>query len=255
MNTHNHTPIFQRLRSNVRSILQGKSEKMDLSYSDLHIHTIQPFMDMNKSTKPYEDSSHITKAGLGISHITQPYTSHGALYDRQRLSYHPSDTQTRLSYHPSDTQTRLAPQINHQCFHLHTPVPCPAPQQKQKLNQSLSLPAYPNTGKQGSKFCNRPLPRAPDSEQAKQLLVRKSSEGSHSRRWRKEPLRRSTAHSFPPWSYQLAEDHIYEEIEEESSESEGSEKEHEENSFLSLISTGRRQNLKYYGCTGWDFGS
>ena len=60
------------------------------------------------------------------------------------------------------------------------------------------------------------------------------------------------------------EDHIYEEIDEVGSGSDYSDdtddsgtrgKESEENSFLSLISTTRRQNLRYYGCTGWDFGT
>ena len=52
-----------------------------------------------------------------------------------------------------------------------------------------------------------------------------------------------------------AEDHIYEEIAEEDGESDNSEKENEEMSFISLISIERRKNLRFYGSTGWDFGT
>ena len=98
------------------------------------------------------------------------------------------------------------------------------------------------------------------------MLLRKSSEGSQLKIRRKEPLRRTTVHSFSTRSYRtkdlrLYEDHIYEEIDEigsgsdYSDDSAASGKEPEENSFLSLISTARRQNLRYYGCTDWDFGT
>ena len=43
------------------------------------------------------------------------------------------------------------------------------------------------------------------------------------------------------------EEHIYEEITEVNDQ-------HDEYSFLSLISSERRRNLHYYGRTGWDFG-
>ena len=83
----------------------------------------------------------------------------------------------------------------------------------------------------------------------------------------KEPLRRQTVHHVQSWSNQAidmsslgfvtesAEDHIYEEIAEEDGESDNSEKENEEMSFISLISIERRKNLRFYGSTGWDFGT
>jgi arginine repressor len=52
-----------------------------------------------------------------------------------------------------------------------------------------------------------------------------------------------------------AEDHIYEEIAEVDTENDISEKENEEMSFISLISIERRKNLRFYGSTGWDFGT
>jgi len=94
-------------------------------------------------------------------------------------------------------------------------------------------------------------------------LLRKTSEGGEAR-WRKEPLRRQTVHHVQSWSNQTrdtaslresAEDHIYEEIAEEESDSDSSEKDKGETSFISLISVERRKNLRLYGSTGWDFGT
>ena len=85
--------------------------------------------------------------------------------------------------------------------------------------------------------------------------------------WRKKPLRRQTVHNLLPSSTfsrnmpsfglvsESAEDHIYEEISEVKSESDNFEKENEEMSFISLISIERRKNLRFYGSTGWDFGT
>ena len=58
-----------------------------------------------------------------------------------------------------------------------------------------------------------------------------------------------------PSSNISVEDHIYEEIKGLPSDSDDSESETEDNSFLTLISSGRRHNLLYYGGTGWDFGA
>ena len=159
-----------------------------------------------------------------------------------------------------------------QCFHLQTPEPLA----KQRLQQSVSLPAFSSTQlQQHVNLSTRPLPRTPGlgrDKQEKFFLLRKSSEGSQLKIRRKEPLRRTTVHSFSQKSSQskdllrtrLFEDHIYEEIDEVGSRSDYSDdtddsgisgKESEENSFLSLISTTRRQNLRYYGCTDWDFGT
>ena len=53
------------------------------------------------------------------------------------------------------------------------------------------------------------------------------------------------------------EEHIYEEIAEEESDSEdtGTDDSDVENSFFTLISKRRRNNLRYYGYTSWDFGT
>ena len=90
------------------------------------------------------------------------------------------------------------------------------------------------------------------------MLSKQNSEGCQVRNWSKQQLRRTTGSSYS-WEggrtfQEVAEDHIYEEIQDEDSDSDGSDKV-EENSFLSLISSERRKNLKYYGCTDWDFGT
>jgi len=87
--------------------------------------------------------------------------------------------------------------------------------------------------------------------------------------WRKQIQRRRTVpssrhHRASPVNEDLSsllssnnsvEDHIYEEIKDLPSDSDDSESETEDNSFLTLISSGRRHNLLYYGGTGWDFGA
>ena len=79
--------------------------------------------------------------------------------------------------------------------------------------------------------------------------------------WKKEPLRRKTVYCVPPMRPHFEnisslvlfdesiEDHIYEEIDAADNDSDDSEKETEEKSFLSLISSERRKNLRLYGCT------
>jgi len=51
-----------------------------------------------------------------------------------------------------------------------------------------------------------------------------------------------------------AEEHIYEEIVETESDSEDTtaDSDSEDDSFFTLISSGRRNNVRYYGDTGWD---
>jgi len=147
---------------------------------------------------------------------------------------------------------------------------------KPKLRQSVSLPvnsqnSFFNQSKSNSRkeskvdFLNRPLPRLPlDNNNFLEIQLRKTSEGGGGRFRRKELSRRKTVHnfvSFPVWMSDTDDnndpivDHIYEEINEEQQQLFDWEKEFEERSFLSLISSGRRQNLKFYGCTDWDFGS
>ena len=74
--------------------------------------------------------------------------------------------------------------------------------------------------------------------------------------------------SSPPSSAYSAEEHIYEEIAEADSDTEDTttdsdteadsdsedtdDSDTEDNSLFTLISSGRRNNLRYYGDTGWD---
>jgi len=52
------------------------------------------------------------------------------------------------------------------------------------------------------------------------------------------------------------EDHIYEEIAEDDTDDDDTEKEDAlDNSFIALISSRRRNILRSYGCTSWDFGT
>jgi len=239
--TANHpNHLMDRLRSNVLHILAGKNDKSYLSL------IIPPCTD-----QPAYHNNHMT----GISHCPQHHP-------RNRLSDYQMDTAQATLW-------------KHQCFHLQTPEPLV----KQRLQHTVSLPAFSSTQlQQHINLSTRPLSRTPGLGRHKQnqkvsaersFLLRKSSEGSQLKIIRKEPLRRTTVHSFSTRSSQskdllrtcLYEDHIYEEIDETGSRSDytdvsvPSEKESEEYSFLSLISTTRRQNLRYYGCTGWDFGT
>ena len=75
---------------------------------------------------------------------------------------------------------------------------------------------------------------------------------------RRELQRRETIHWFPVVRrhsrHSDNEEHIYEEIIEESGEEESKE-EVSEHSFLALISLERRKHLKFYGRTDWDYGN
>ena len=75
---------------------------------------------------------------------------------------------------------------------------------------------------------------------------------------RRELQRRETIHWFPVVRrhsrHSDNEEHIYEEIIEESGEEETKE-EVSEHSFLALISLERRKHLKFYGRTDWDYGN
>jgi len=238
-NHPNH--LLDRLRSNVLHILAGRNDKCDIC------HTILPCSD---------------QYAYQINHMTTGQSHYPQLHTRNRLSDYQMETKNATLW-------------TNQCFHLQTPEPLA----KQRLKQAVSLPAF-SSNQQHIKLSTRPLPRTPGLGREKQdqkvsaeksFLLRKSSEGSQIKMRRKEPLRRTTVHSFSNKSShskdllrtRLFEDHIYEEIDEVGSGSDYSDdtddsgisgKESEEKSFLSLISTTRRQNLRYYGCTGWDFG-
>jgi len=67
--------------------------------------------------------------------------------------------------------------------------------------------------------------------------------------WEKQLVRRKTVAAFPTRKAECEKNHIYEEIDKL-----GDEQEEQDTSFLSLISSERRRNLQFYGCTGWDFG-
>merc|ERR1712106_1304829 len=167
--------------------------------------TISPSTDLH--------AYHINHMTTGQSHCPQPQT-------RNRLPDYQMDT-THATLWTS------------QCFRLQTPEPLV----KQRLKQTVSLPVFSsNKQQQHIKLSNRPLPRTPglgrekhhqNVSEEKPFLLRKTSEGSQLKIRRKEPLRRTTVHSFSQKSYQsedlpktrLFEDHIYEEIGELSSES------------------------------------
>eukprot|EP00090_Calanus_glacialis_P004138 TRINITY_DN13065_c0_g1_i3.p1 TRINITY_DN13065_c0_g1~~TRINITY_DN13065_c0_g1_i3.p1 ORF type:complete len:239 (+),score=50.25 TRINITY_DN13065_c0_g1_i3:246-962(+) len=201
---------------------------------------------------------------------SQPYSDHQAPNINNQMAVNLS-----LSVHNSEIHPKHGGHQIHQGFHLHTPASLSKP----RLKQSVSLPAFSSSQSSYShsqvrphvNYANRPLPSLPDVNvrmpiSCKRTLKRKSSEGGQAR-WRKNPLRRQTVHHVQSWSNQYrdmsslgfvrrsAEDHIYEEIAEVDSESDNSEKENEEMSFISLISIERRKNLRFYGSTGWDFGT
>jgi len=88
--------------------------------------------------------------------------------------------------------------------------------------------------------------------------------------WKHNMERRRKAQSFkhPRFGLKLAdlssvtdsnyyvEEHIYEEIDEAYKDDDDAEDDGAvDNSFIALISSRRRNNLRYYGCTSWDFGT
>jgi hypothetical protein len=152
--------------------------------------------------------------------------------------------------------------------------------------QSKSVPAFVlrpyinvhENERRDRSFSNRPLPLPPISENNEKLrkpnsfritTVGPPLEDCRSRK-RKELVRRKTVPNIQrrkPLYGQIFgesdEDHIYEEIDDLT---EGEKKmcynsnsentiDAEEMSFLLLISSERRKNLKLYGSTGWDFGT
>jgi len=164
-----------------------------------------------------------------------------------------------------------------QCFHLQTPPSYTSPV-KQRLQPSLSAPAFaPSVSRTNEdkirlqrKLSNRPLPLTPSTYSSNTTRGRHSfggeqhgsneynqSRDGHHRNWRKEPLRRKTFHDFSSrkQSVEHLSDHIYEEIDEGVYDLNESDKESEDISFLNLISSERRKNLQFYGCTDWDFGT
>ena len=58
--------------------------------------------------------------------------------------------------------------------------------------------------------------------------------------------------SIPSSDYSV-EDHIYEEIAEVESDNDDTTTDDEDNPLFTLISSGRRNNLRYFGSTSWDF--
>ena len=131
-------------------------------------------------------------------------------------------------------------------------------------------------GRRNVNFSNRPLPLTPVVENVENARMSNSfrrNEQNHchqrksieegQRMQKKELVRRKTVPNFPtrkPFYGQIlndlafvdcVEDHIYEQID----DVDDGGKDAEENSFLTLISSERRKNLKFYGCTDWDFGT
>ena len=140
--------------------------------------------------------------------------------------------------------------------------------------QSKSVPAFElrpsvavhENNRRNKSFNNRPLPLPPICESNEKLRkpnsfrIRTVSPPLEDcqRRKKKDLVRRKTVPNIQtrkPFYGQLSsesvEDHIYEEIDDVT---EG-DKDKEEISFLTLISSERRSNLKLYGGTGWDYGA
>merc|ERR1712117_74060 len=132
------------------------------------------------------------------------------------------------------------------------------------LQHSASFPVYTNL--------RRPLPPTPTKQQ-QQLLQQQQQQQQQAGKQRhsfhaeqidlksyketfvkREVQRRRTFHYYPSYTYKdnYKDDHIYEEIVEEDDSDEESVY---DQSFLSLISSERRRNLRLYGQTDWDYGS
>ena len=129
------------------------------------------------------------------------------------------------------------------------------------LQHAASFPVY-SSGRQsdwvwapgGSGHHRRPLPALPPPQHpARPRLSLQADLAQHRQTFlKREVQRRQTFHYCPSNSYKEdREDHIYEEIEDE----DDSEDDGDDHSFLSLISSERRRNLRLYGLTDWDYGN
>ena len=131
------------------------------------------------------------------------------------------------------------------------------------LQHSASFPVYTNL--------RRPLPPTPTKQQQQQQLQQQQQQQQAGKQRhsfhaeqidlksyketfvKREVQRRRTFHYYPSYTYKdYKDDHIYEEIVEEDDSDEESVY---DQSFLSLISSERRRNLRLYGQTDWDYGS
>merc|ERR1719310_977780 len=128
---------------------------------------------------------------------------------------------------------------------------------KNPLLHSASFPVTTTTSGQASRLVSprRPLPLTPPQQRHAYSHAPRQHQEQSSRR---ELQRRETIHWFPVVRrhsrHSDNEEHIYEEIIEESGEEESKE-EVCEHSFLALISLERRKHLKFYGRTDWDYGN
>jgi len=147
---------------------------------------------------------------------------------------------------------------------------------KNPLLHSASFPVTTTTSGQASRLVSprRPLPLTPPQQRhahhshaprQQRLSLQSAGHQEQPRHLqhqeqspRRELQRRETIHWFPVVRrhsrHSDNEEHIYEEIIEESGEEETKE-EVSEHSFLALISLERRKHLKFYGRTDWDYGN
>jgi len=148
---------------------------------------------------------------------------------------------------------------------------------KNPLLHSASFPVTTTTSGQASRLVSprRPLPLTPPQQRhahhshaprQQRLSLQSAGHQEQPRHHlqhqepspRRELQRRETIHWFPVVRrhsrHSDNEEHIYEEIIEESGEEESKE-EVSEHSFLALISLERRKHLKFYGRTDWDYGN
>ena len=131
------------------------------------------------------------------------------------------------------------------------------------LQHSASFPVYSNTAPSWRQV-RRPLPPTPPTTpSATHQLQTKQNKQRHSHSYtqgqtfvKREVQRRQTFHHYPAYIPRHdTEDHIYEEIEDKGDWEDSDEDGVYDHSFLSLISSERRRNLKLYGLTDWDYGS
>jgi len=220
-----------------------------------------------------EERNVVTKLSTTVANILLKMTENTRVVASRQYSHTaPQYSQTvgRKSYnrsnncwaYPGCRNNRLP----HQCFHLQVPeanidIFKQTLQHKQPLQYSLSAPYRSTTGT-GYEAGRRPLPGIPNTVtphtgRGKQISKSHSFKHEQSRSkpqedrisWVKHLVRRKTIAVFSKEKNKFDEEHIYEEIDKDCDEIDA-----ENNSFLSLISSERRKNLQFYGCTGWDFG-
>jgi len=241
---------FQLSFTKLRGKMQTKSEDLDVHYAEAphRIWRQKPNLSKSQSNNPIYNSQDVD--------TTRNLLSSSAPNREQRK---PVSYKRCSPLHPSLTTSKSLPSSGfNKLDHLHTNTNQATQTNgrnvtlnKKKLTrsgqQSLTSSGQQNSGWNGDRFRSGPGDWRYDPR-----LGGNTNCNLHFGMERHfqfdDQLSLSSSDSDP-------EDHIYEEIDSDIFDTCEEEDAEPEENFLLSISLERRNNLKFYGCTGWDFGS